>query len=152
MALGEKIEFARLAMGLTQKEFAKHIGVKGPTVSRWESNQHDPDPAQMLKILEVTGRPLEWFREITAGLSGSELEGIRKVLEEKAPLPIAAPNLTPMEQQLLMWFNKCRPERRQHLINNVIGLIKADLEINSLDYVRKPNSTSKPDEGTGSDS
>ena len=51
---GVDIEPIRMALGLSQVEFAKRIGVESPvTVSRWENGHGNPAPYLYAKIRAV---------------------------------------------------------------------------------------------------
>ena len=47
----------------TQKEFAKVVGLEVPTLSILENSRRLPDLKTLLRISEVTGKPLDWFVE-----------------------------------------------------------------------------------------
>jgi len=63
---GKRLRSARLSMGWTQAELAERIGmvdaVSGATrVSRYETGQHDPDPATAEALAKALGLPLAYF-------------------------------------------------------------------------------------------
>ncbi len=43
----------RLALGMTQTELARRLGVRGATVSKWECGGSIPEPEQYPKLAEV---------------------------------------------------------------------------------------------------
>ncbi|MHC4346317.1 MAG: helix-turn-helix domain-containing protein [Planctomycetota bacterium] len=43
----------RLALGLTQEQFAAKIGVTYSTVNRWENSSAKPSPLAMLRLEEL---------------------------------------------------------------------------------------------------
>jgi transcriptional regulator with XRE-family HTH domain len=45
----------RLALGLTQEQFAAKVGVTFSTVNRWESGRRSPSPLAMRRIEELQG-------------------------------------------------------------------------------------------------
>ncbi|AFZ27258.1 putative transcriptional regulator [Cylindrospermum stagnale PCC 7417] len=48
--IGRMIREMRLLTGLTQEQFAAHIGVTYPTINRWENGHFQPSPLAMEKI------------------------------------------------------------------------------------------------------
>lgn len=63
---GKRLRSARLAMGWTQADLARRIGmvdaVSGSTrVSRYETGQHDPDPATAQALAKALGVPVAYF-------------------------------------------------------------------------------------------
>lgn len=48
--VGQLIRELRLSTGLTQEQFAAHIGVTYPTINRWENGRSKPSPMAMEKI------------------------------------------------------------------------------------------------------
>lgn len=56
-----KIINARREAGLTQEELAKKIGQKISAVARWEAGVFKPTEANLKKIAEATGKPLDYF-------------------------------------------------------------------------------------------
>jgi transcriptional regulator with XRE-family HTH domain len=63
---GKRLRSARMAMGWTQADLAKRIGmvdaVSGATrVSRYETGQHDPDPATAQALAKALGVPVAYF-------------------------------------------------------------------------------------------
>ncbi|MEV4119481.1 XRE family transcriptional regulator [Micromonospora sp. NPDC049645] len=55
MSLGEALETARRARGLTQEELAKAIGVKQATLSRYEQDRREPDDETLANLAEALG-------------------------------------------------------------------------------------------------
>ncbi|WP_295558143.1 helix-turn-helix domain-containing protein [uncultured Stenotrophomonas sp.] len=63
---GKRLRSARLAKGWTQAQLAERIGmvdsVSGATrVSRYETGQHDPDPATSEALAKALGLPVAYF-------------------------------------------------------------------------------------------
>lgn len=63
---GKRLRSARLARGWTQAQLAARIGmvdsVSGATrVSRYETGQHDPDPATAEALAKALGVPVAYF-------------------------------------------------------------------------------------------
>lgn len=48
--VGKLIRGLRLETGLTQEQFAAHIGVTYSTINRWENGRGKPSPLAMQKI------------------------------------------------------------------------------------------------------
>jgi putative transcriptional regulator len=47
------IKQRRIALGLTQEQFAAKIGVTFSTVNRWENNKTKPSPLALQRIKEL---------------------------------------------------------------------------------------------------
>ncbi len=47
----------RLALGLTQEQFAAKVGVTFSTANRWESGKSKPSPLAMQQIKELSAEP-----------------------------------------------------------------------------------------------
>lgn len=63
---GKRLRSARVAKGWTQAQLAERIGmvdsVSGATrVSRYETGQHDPDPATSEALAKALGLPVAYF-------------------------------------------------------------------------------------------
>ncbi len=63
---GKRLRAARLALGWTQAELGRRIGMEeqntgAPRVSRYETGQHDPDPATAEALAKVLGLPVAYF-------------------------------------------------------------------------------------------
>ncbi|WP_329847417.1 helix-turn-helix transcriptional regulator [Stenotrophomonas sepilia] len=63
---GKRLRSARVAKGWTQAQLAERIGmvdaVSGATrVSRYETGQHDPDPATAEALAKALGLPVAYF-------------------------------------------------------------------------------------------
>ncbi|UKE68692.1 helix-turn-helix domain-containing protein [Xanthomonas cerealis pv. cerealis] len=90
---GMRLRSARMAMGWTQAELAERIGmvdnVSGATrMSRYETGQHDPDPATAEALAKALGLPVAYFHatsdtlaEIILLVSRLPLSKQRDVLE-----------------------------------------------------------------------
>jgi putative transcriptional regulator len=50
LKLGQLIREIRLLTGLTQEQFAAHIGVTYSTINRWENGRNKPSPIAIRQI------------------------------------------------------------------------------------------------------
>lgn len=55
------LEAARVNAKLTQKELAKILGVSNTTIVNWEKGNSEPNLAQLRKISELSGIPLDFI-------------------------------------------------------------------------------------------
>ena len=55
MTLNEEIRRRRKAMGMTQTDLARSVGVGLATVSRWEMGLHDPKLHQLKALAKLFG-------------------------------------------------------------------------------------------------
>lgn len=53
--MGARIREARIALGITQREFGRRVGVSRVTVCRWESGAKCPDSYSCREIFRVCG-------------------------------------------------------------------------------------------------
>ncbi len=70
--LGDRIEGAREAAGLTQKEFSARLGVNYRTVQAWENDRAEPRGNRLQMIAGMFGCSLRWLLtgEGEGGLGG----------------------------------------------------------------------------------
>jgi len=54
--LPHRIKQLRLKLGLTQEQFAAHVGVTFSTVNRWENGKSEPSPLALAKIRALEDR------------------------------------------------------------------------------------------------
>lgn len=83
---GKRLRSARMAKGWTQAQLAERIGmvdsVSGATrVSRYETGQHDPDPATSQALAKALGLPVAYFHATSDTLA--------EVILLVAKLPVA---------------------------------------------------------------
>jgi putative zinc finger/helix-turn-helix YgiT family protein len=68
---GDEVRFLRKSLGWSGSDFAKHMGVAGETVSRWENDAAPigPQADRLLRLLVVQGSPtIRYPREQLAGI------------------------------------------------------------------------------------
>lgn len=60
--LGKRVKFARKQAGLNQTEFAKKLGLSGPTaISKYELSQREPELALLVKIARLGNVDPGWL-------------------------------------------------------------------------------------------
>jgi len=59
---GDQFRAARCALGLTQDDLGRVLGVGGRTVRKWERGERRPSPivVHVLRWIERPGRPSDW--------------------------------------------------------------------------------------------
>lgn len=62
MTLGERIKTVRKSVKLTQVEFGEKIGIKGNTVTNYESNVRVPQEVTLKAICDKFGISYEWLK------------------------------------------------------------------------------------------
>lgn len=60
--MGERIKALRLALGLTQQEFAERLGVKRNTIAQYEIGRNEPIETVMVLICREFHVNEEWLR------------------------------------------------------------------------------------------
>ena len=53
MTIGERIKSQRMALGLTQKEFSKSLGVGRKVIGKWESGVVGAIPLSQIQLMAV---------------------------------------------------------------------------------------------------
>lgn len=61
MDIGAKLEFARKAIGYTQKKVSELTGIGDSSISEFEHNEREPKFSQLSKLAEVYKRSIEFF-------------------------------------------------------------------------------------------
>lgn len=59
MDLGDWVKAARASKGWTLEQLGEKLGTTKANVSHWERKRHEPSFAQVQRIAEMTGYPLE---------------------------------------------------------------------------------------------
>lgn len=61
--VGARIKEARELLGLSQTALADELGAGERTVQAWERNERTPRLKALLRLSELSGRPVSWFYE-----------------------------------------------------------------------------------------
>lgn len=107
MAIGHRIKAARKRASMSQREFAKAVGVSYGLVGQWESHLKKPGRETLRKVAEVTLSSMEWF------------------LGERDDSIVDVRITDPGELALLRHFRRLSDRQRQNLLE-LIG-ISADI-------------------------
>ena len=67
MTLGQNIQTARKAKGMSQEALAEKIGVSRQAVSKWESGASDPSTSNLLALAKLYGVSAEELLREAAG-------------------------------------------------------------------------------------
>ena len=65
--LGERLQRARNATGLSQTQVAERLGISWMTVHRWERSQRGVPDQLLDRVCELYKRPLSWFLTLEDG-------------------------------------------------------------------------------------
>ena len=87
--LGENLKNIRIAVGITQVELAKKLGVTKQSVSNWENGNIQPSVEMITKISEVLnvksdvllGLDDRQFIEVT-GLSDEQIAHVQQIIND----------------------------------------------------------------------
>lgn len=82
-AVGARLKKVRLALGRSQNDFAKKLGMGGSAISNYEKGDRAVDPYDAFKLKMSYGVPLEW-------LYGGDESSLPPHLQEKLDQPIRA--------------------------------------------------------------
>ncbi len=58
---GDRLGFAREAMGLSQAELARRIGVKSQTLRNWEEDRAEPRANKLQMLAGMLNAPMIWL-------------------------------------------------------------------------------------------
>lgn len=61
MSLGERITELRKAAGISQYELAKDMEVSRQAVSKWETDQSNPDASNLIRLAEILDTDIEYL-------------------------------------------------------------------------------------------
>lgn len=66
----EKLKIAMLQSGLNQVSLAKKLGIQAGSVSKWMTGENNPKISTLEKIAKATGKPVNYFFDNSADVSG----------------------------------------------------------------------------------
>jgi transcriptional regulator with XRE-family HTH domain len=78
--IGKRLKRIRKGLGLTQREFAKSIGISEATLRRYESGQNFPDAGVLERIANKYGVNTHW---LVTGRGTIFLRGLRKNVNQE---------------------------------------------------------------------
>ena len=61
MSIGERISELRKVAGISQLELAKDMEVSRQAVSKWETDQSNPDAANLIRLAEILDTDIEYL-------------------------------------------------------------------------------------------
>lgn len=109
MQYGERIKHFRKLRGLSQGQIAIRLGITQSAVSQWEKNRTQPDPDQLIALVDLLG------------VSMDELLGRPVVISATTEQPI--PQLDPEEQILVENFRLLNASGKAALMATIAGLL-----------------------------
>ncbi|MDX1604851.1 MAG: helix-turn-helix domain-containing protein [Candidatus Competibacterales bacterium] len=107
--LGQRIEQARAAKGLSRAELSDHLGVKNTTLKSWERNQSQPRANRLITLAGLLGVSPLWLLE-------GETEG------STSGAPLRSDPLSQLQRKL------ARAIQQQQAISATLQEIEADLQ------------------------
>lgn len=117
MNIGSNIKFFRKQRGLTQKQLAEKIGATDSAVTRYESNNREPNIDILTKIANTLGIPVsDLLKDDTINLTDSDTEKV----EVHIDVIMGKPELKP----LINIFKSKGYELRQEMKGCDIYLLK----------------------------
>lgn len=109
MQYGERIKHFRKLRGLSQGQIAIRLGITQSAVSQWEKDRTQPDPDQLIALVDLLG------------VSMDELIGRPVVISATREHPI--PQLDPEEQILVENFRLLNASGKAALMATIAGLL-----------------------------
>ncbi|MCH7958065.1 MAG: helix-turn-helix transcriptional regulator [Proteobacteria bacterium] len=109
--VGGRVKARRTSIGMSQKEFGKHVGLTAQQISKYEKGMTRIAASRLWVISRVLGQPISWF-----------FEGIGKQKRKGDDLLAKRETL-----QLVRYLSACDPDVQKHLaamINAVAGKAK----------------------------
>ena len=99
-----RIRDLRIAQGMQQADLARELKVSRVSISRYETGERDPDLATILRLCDIFGCTTDYL----LGRS-----------------PVASPELSPEEEDLLLAWRAAPPEIRA-IIDTALGPYRED--------------------------
>ncbi len=97
MTFGEFLQRRRLELGLTQRELADQLGVSNKTISRWETDSHQPyvrDREQFTNMVMFLGTDVaEYVSRPLGGTNQAEIDRFQELLRAERQEEIAVASL-----------------------------------------------------------
>ena len=59
--IGDKIKAARIALGMTQEEFAEYAKIGRPNLARYETGKAEPSVTVLAKIADATNKTVDYY-------------------------------------------------------------------------------------------
>lgn len=119
--IGDKIRKGRYVKGITQKDLAKRIGVKPPTLAQWESGKRKPKLETLKKIADALDVPVytiyDDYEFIDPGEGLTEDQIAKQKAQDQEQLKvIKKSNGAKNEDKLLHNFNAVNEEGQQKIV------------------------------------
>ena len=95
--LGERIERARSAKGLSSSQLARRVGIASKTLAHWEADRSEPRANKLAMLAGMLDVPVVWL------LAGEEVGGdidLEVEVDETASLAAKADALIRMHEKL----------------------------------------------------
>lgn len=127
--MNERIRQLRKRFGLTQKEFAKRIGIKQNTVATYELGRSEPIDAVVSLICHVFNVNEDWLRTGNGAMfKGTEEAAVNRLCEEL--------HATPLEMGIIRSYFRIDPEIRESFMRRLMDEIQLEynLEIPGIKY------------------
>ena len=109
--VGGRVKACRTLIGMSQKEFGKHVGLTAQQISKYEKGMNRIAASRLWQFSLILGRPISWFFE---GIGKRKRKG-DDILAKRETL------------QFVRYLSACDPDVQKHLaamINAVAGKAK----------------------------
>lgn len=113
--IGNSLKEHRQICGYTQSELAKRTGIKQQNLSRWESNIHNPDIVDCIKLANFYGITLDELLGLSDDGAGLYSPPTAGVMHDST-------GLTEKEKALLKAFNDLLPETQDFILKTAQSL------------------------------
>jgi len=86
----EQVKKLRMALGMTQAQLAKHVGVAPPRISEWEAGKGMPTAEAYAALGNLAAYPdNRWFWQQAGVDPVAMASAAEKILKERVPIPLA---------------------------------------------------------------
>ena len=124
MTIGEKLYKIRTDLHLTQKQFAKKVGVSQTAINYWENGKRQPRTEQLKKIANTLSLPLgELFSEHTVEHFTSQFLEEHPIIDQELATVITQLEYEPLKDIDISVINT---EQRAELYNTLLAKVCYD--------------------------
>lgn len=117
-SFAQRLRYLRKQHRLTQKELGEKLGVSGPTVTRWEKGQFEPETDKLKDISDFFGVTIDYLLGNDGNKDKQEAD-VTDILEQLKKRPYAR---DPETGEL----KRIPPEQRQIIADIILGYLRRD--------------------------
>lgn len=120
--MNERLKALRKNLGLTQEEFAKHIGIKRNTLANYEIGRNDPIDAVLFSICREFNVNEEWLRNGTGEMFSESRNSVFEELTRQYNLDTTQQALV----ETILQMNDLQRQTLKTLAHNLVDKILSE--------------------------